>query len=324
MITVFRMLLIWACVQVPTVSPWLTIKPRVDREFRRELLEEFDPVATPFWRSNDGNWNAAGSWSTGVIPGAGDTTIFDGGSQVDVISGHTSGVAAIADLITYDAYTGDIGAPGSLLQADVTNKIIHRGQGSLFFEFENAGVSDDVQIIISSPNLIDAATVNLGLSKAFVSILRGRMIVTGISNDSVMTVGGGDGRAIADMRVTTFGGGQLARLHVLTLGEVVGSQLAVLDASGAGQCIIAGGFIDVAGISLEQVIVGGTLRVHDPAPNFIPTADAIYVLPGGVLDMSDARWIPTNVTLFPGSMFEPSGSSQPTNLFDLREKIPTF
>ncbi len=156
------------------------VRPFPTKRHTQRLDERSETMATIRWISLDGDWSAGGSWAGGVVPGVNDTAQFDGvASQVSVTSGHTSGVTGIINLIITDGYSGDIGASGSELSVNISNRLTHRGNGAIHHIAGGATF-----VTIDSPNTVDAATIDLSTpTGAFILVKAGRLIVPASSTN---------------------------------------------------------------------------------------------------------------------------------------------
>ena len=78
-------------------------------------------MATYLWTgTTDGDWKTGGNWSGGVVPGAGDTVIFNTGDQT--ITG--TSITGVAEIKILEGFTGTFGSTSTPLAASATDLYI--------------------------------------------------------------------------------------------------------------------------------------------------------------------------------------------------------
>lgn len=78
-------------------------------------------MATYLWTgTTDGDWKTATNWSGGVVPGAGDTAIFNADSKT--ITG--TSITGVAEIKILEGFTGTFGSTGTPLAASATDLYI--------------------------------------------------------------------------------------------------------------------------------------------------------------------------------------------------------
>lgn len=75
---------------------------------------------TVYWLDVDGNWTNTANWSTGVVPGNGDTVYILGGIQ-NIATNLNQSAVTVASLIIGMGFTGMIGTSSTYLQIGATN-----------------------------------------------------------------------------------------------------------------------------------------------------------------------------------------------------------
>lgn len=207
-------------------------------------------MAIARWISQDGNFGAGGSWSTGSVPGSSDVAQFDGGSQKDVLSGLT--IANVLNLITTPAYRGSIGQSGNPLIGAITNKLLHRGSGSIHY----TGSAATKHLVIDSANQTQAANVNLSSSSSStLTVKAGRCLISAASSGQFTISRRTSAPAILESISPTG-------VSVLTMVNRGGQVL--------------GGWADVAGVSVLSISGGGTMTATD----FEWNASRVFIFDG--------------------------------------------
>lgn len=281
-------------------------------------------MAKNYWISRDGNWDAGSSWSLGSKPANTNEVIFNGlSSNKSVLTGHTdeSGVD-LESLTTQDNYSGDIGYSGSSgrLAIGVETKVVHRGSGTLYANFSDPN-SDDLRIIIDSPNLVKAFEFG-GSAQAYLHVFGGRVHVTTEATGPSLF-----------LRLTPVRGREA---FVLADSSAANDTWASVIQTGGtldnARRVLSGAVYDIEGGVCTQrrtaatINVGGILRLDPIATTSGAIITNINVLPGGLFDATTADLVATvvNLTLFPGSGYEPGPDVIVTNLYDLRKRVPDF
>lgn len=295
-----------------------TLRPFPAVRYLRQLEERPKKMATIRWISQDGNWAAAGSWAGGVVPGASDTAQFDGTSQKNVLSGHTSGVTDILNLVVTEDYTGDIGQSGSLLTVNVTNRLTYRGSGTLYFKASSA--SGNAVAVIDSVNAVDAAVVDFVLADIGLVVKSGRVLMIQGGSGATYTVNASAGVPAILQSINISG----ARFNVLINngGTVSGGWVGA-----SGDIIVSnGGTMDLGNVDMglsDVFVTGGTFSVSGNST----AAKSIQVLHmmGGVVDFSGLvnTYTVKTINLHGGKLIG-SELLTTTNVFDFRKEYPDF
>lgn len=85
-------------------------------------------MATYLWTgTTDGDWKTGNNWSGGVVPGAGDTVIFNTGDQT--ITG--TSITGVAEIKILEGFTGTLGSTGTPLAASATDLYISTEFGTV-------------------------------------------------------------------------------------------------------------------------------------------------------------------------------------------------
>lgn len=211
-------------------------------------------MADQEWVSTDGNWNAAGSW-TSAVPLDGDNVYFTGASIVNVTSGLilATGGDALASLNVGKGYTGSIGASGGSLVTDAITvlRFVSEG-GKLFLDSEAATVTDTIiesQRGLSDMLQLDGVFTNVDITRcAGKVIIAAGATVTNVNmiaspSCTLVTTAGASGLALVRMdsgiwesnaaistgvgHVLQYGGtikhtiGAITLLHVLNGGQYI-------------------------------------------------------------------------------------------------------
>ena len=155
--------------------------------------------------SQDGDWTAAGSWAGGVVPGASDTALFDGTTQRDMLTNLAS-AADLTNLITTEAYRGNIGSSGNPLINDITNRFTVRGSGEVHWQAESV-TSNGLSILVHSPNTVLALRADYSAAETINVVIRGGRVEVagGNGTDRYSLVPRASAVAILDTLVSVIG-----------------------------------------------------------------------------------------------------------------------
>ena len=190
-------------------------------------------MAEHIWQSQDGDWSAPASWSSGAVPAgaapATDTVLFTGASQQSVTSGLDNNAVDLVLLRIQPEYTGDIGNEHNPLKISA-DRVIHKGKGTLWYE-DGAGVTD--VMILNSP-AGRGTIVLMGGNVGRAQIVQGKMIC-GSSMGTILKLG--MSTRLASLR--THSGAGLINALFMADGQVVLSSSVFMDMHG-GRVYITG------------------------------------------------------------------------------------
>jgi hypothetical protein len=116
-------------------------------------------MATYLWTgTTDGNWKTGNNWSGGVVPGAGDTVIFNTGSQT--ITG--TSITGVAEIKVLEGFQGSLGTSSTPLSASATDLYVAT-------EFGKVNLNSTDAIVFGSSSVITTLRVTGGKGKIQVS-----------------------------------------------------------------------------------------------------------------------------------------------------------
>ena len=266
-------------------------------------------MATPVWISQNGDWNATASWSTGVVPVDNDTVIFDGSSQRSVTAGLDQSAVDLDLLWIKDSFRGDIGVPGASLEiaADVVSM---QGGGILRINGTHATKNLDVVVCDSrSGSVLVDGKLARGFSKA------GTLVVEpGVSTTpDVYTVG------------------------IAAVTHVQGTAVAANEIYvQSGTCHLERAVVGVTVVGTQGKLIktkkglGGPL-ISMGTVNYKPTVTPVGTLPlvavlGGVFDLEEAQFEFTSLVSIIGPFAHISENAlanlAANTLIDLRRDAP--
>lgn len=282
-------------------------------------------MADKVWVSTNGNVNDAASWSPSGVPAANDSIYFDESSQQDAVSGLTalSGFDLTRVWIK-EGYEGNIGADGNPFTVK-PGRLIHEGSGSLYLsQADHASISPNV--VVDSPNLIDAFTLTAAGSDLRLHVLSGAAkILDNVGAFTVLTV--------SQKRISTsleIGSGTGEISYYYQNGGTVTTKRGLGPASGTvdGTCVMDGGRLVIADdFNLSSTwfllnLAGGVVE-HNAIVSSGAMPQNIFVS-SGLLDMTKdyrAKTI-SLLVLMPASQFATHPNITTDVLVDLRTTPP--
>jgi hypothetical protein len=137
-------------------------------------------MATRVWQSTDGNWNATGSWSGAAVPVDGDVVIFPATNAVAPSTNLTQTGVELAAMFVEKGFAPNIGASGNYLKIGA-NKLIHFGDGTVYFEDNTTGTEETDLIILNSDNLNPALYIQGAATNPIgrIVVVKGYAVITG-------------------------------------------------------------------------------------------------------------------------------------------------
>lgn len=141
-------------------------RPRISAAGAWAVVEALEPhllLSTVTWTNPDGgDWNTASYWSTGSVPGSGDTAVISGlnsGESVNYDSGTSSTVASVEASSPLQITSGSLTVTGAV---DVTGTTLTVGGGTLEFgSSASLSVSSGGQVDLNSGELTVDGTLNI-------------------------------------------------------------------------------------------------------------------------------------------------------------------
>lgn len=244
-------------------------------------------MAKVYWQGTDGNWGAAGNWSTGSVPTDDDFVVFPRTASGAITAGLDQSAVSLSGVHIASGSTIRIGAENDPLILVVNNDFQHAGAGDLHLDF--GGGVGTVYLIADDP----ATHITLydnGLGVASAMVLRGTLIARqGVTRLHVSEVNSpGDATVVIDGSVF----GQLFQQS----GRVF-----ISTSTAGGVILMQGGYCEVTNDKpvLGAYLFGGVLE-HNGAG----TTTTLVVM-GGLAEfnaVSKVRTI-TNATVYAGGRF---------------------
>lgn len=276
--------------------------PGVDRVADAEEPD----MAETYWNSSgSAAWNLAANW-TGGVPGAADTAIFDGRSQVSVAGADRSAGGTLTRIRVHPEYRGDIGSADGPLIIPV-NYVDYRGTGQAYIQ---QTLTLKTLFVNSARPLGSNAMHWTGNSPKLMDVLAGQVLLNaadGASGPTSLVVVGGFVRIGAENKTTGW----------LTLygGEVV------IEANVSG-IYVDGGRLTDRGTTGTAIVVSGGEYIADNDPTTGSYAYAIR----GVFDIKrcTSAYSMAHLSVYPGADFRHNAESLAaiTVLRDLRSDFP--
>lgn len=129
-------------------------------------------MATYLWTgTTDGDWKTGTNWSGGVVPGAGDTVIFNTGDQT--ITG--TSITGVAEIKILEGFTGTFGSSSTPLAASATDLYISTEFGTVNLDgtYTTAHVTQTIAtetaVLFGTSSSITTLRVTGGLGRISVS-----------------------------------------------------------------------------------------------------------------------------------------------------------
>lgn len=289
---------------------------------------DVDVADLHIWISQDGDVNAASSWSTGQAPAAwtaDDAVLVDGvASQVSMTSGLTSPQGI--DITRFDVtegFAGDIGLPGTPIRFASGGVVTMRGSGALHYY-----AVTDADVFVDSPNHLNAVTMYFFIKTLYVK--QGHVDVAAaaafiVSSGHLVTFG-------PYATVTVAGSANTGPMHVRMYDGTV--DLGLRGAGVANSTIdVAGGLLKLhklTGVAnyLELRQTGGMIDFDMAAAN---GGTVRMQLAGGIADFRKSRYAFGSFTygsyITPGSQIIPGPVTteavlQASGIRDFRKEYP--
>ena len=267
-------------------------------------------MAETYWNSSGSEvFNSAANWTAGV-PGAGDTMIFDGRSQVSVAGVDWSGGGDLAKIRVHPEYGGNIGSEGNplIFVIALTGPVDYRGTGQAYLQLANA---DLPYVSVNTTRPLGSNALHwTGNNPRSLDVLNGQVLLnaaSGAAGPTSLAVTGGFVRIGAENKTTSW----------LTLydGEIV------IEANVTGIYIDGGRLTDRGTTGTAIVVSGGQYIATDD-----PTTGSYAYVTGGVFDITrcTSAYSMAHLSVYPGADFRhnPESLAAITVLRDLRSDYP--
>tara|TARA_R100000655_G_scaffold28617_1_gene58104 strand:+ start:16863 stop:17693 length:831 start_codon:yes stop_codon:yes gene_type:complete len=244
--------------------------------------------------TTSGDWNTTTNWSSGSIPGASDTVIFNTGGQT--ISG--TSIPAVLEIKILDGFTGSFGVKAGNLDVDATTVFIKSPTAPVF-------ISGDFTTVIITDNDGTADSINIG-SNSNITSLRylggaGTVTLEGSTLTNLEFIGTPRGIVTIpatgpDVTTITMDAGQFTTSANVTTANISGGEITVKGSANLTTANIRGKSV----VSFESSGTLTTANVYDK-PSVLTLENNVSA--GATL---------TDVNLYDGTLDDRSGSGATT------------